>query len=129
MNAEGLMSAGGLSKKIVSFLVLVLLDIGFSSYIIFIDISKKLASSKNVNEHDVNSEVTIAIILSGVQLLVHFLLIFWYFFLVWKTFLFRFGKLSKLSSQFPILYLAPLNFLAFTFDRALRYVSFQNSRF
>ena len=32
-----------------------------------------------------------ATILSGVQIVVHFSLIFWYFFLIWKTFMFRFG--------------------------------------
>jgi len=56
-------------------------------------------------------------------MLLHFILIFWYFFLIWKTFMFRFGLIRKLASIFPILYLAPVNFLAFTFERALRFVS------
>ena len=37
--------------------------------------------------------------------------------------MFRFASVRKLASYFPILILAPLNFLAFTFERALRYVS------
>ena len=61
--------------------------------------------------------------LSGLQAILHFCLIFWFFFLIWKTFMFRFGLLRKLAGMFPILYLAPMNFLAFAFERALRYVS------
>lgn len=49
MNAEGLMSAGGLSKKIVSFLLLVIFDTLFSCYVIFVDLSKTMASRRNVN--------------------------------------------------------------------------------
>ena len=43
------MSAGGLSRKIVTFLILMLADIFLSSWIIFIDLSKRLGSDKNVN--------------------------------------------------------------------------------
>ena len=122
MNAEGLMSAGGLSKKIVSFLILMILDIFISCYILFVDLGGKLGSDNNVNA-PFPGEKDIGIILSGVQLVFHFCLIFWYFFLIWKTFMFRFGLLKKLAGIFPILYLAPVNFLAFAFERALRYVS------
>ena len=124
MNAEGLMSAGGLSKKIVSFLLLTILDTFFSVYIVFIDLSKTLAHPKSENApFSLGSENDLATLVSGLQLVLHFVLIFWYFFLIWKTFMFRFGLVRKLASIFPILYLAPVNFLAFTFDRALRYVS------
>ena len=61
--------------------------------------------------------------MTGAQTILHFILIFWYFFLVWKTFMFRFGMIRKLADIFPILYLAPVNFLLFIFERALRYVS------
>ena len=86
------MSAGGLSRKIVTFLVLMLCDIFFSSYIIFIDLSKRLGNDKNVNApFNKGADAAMATILSGVQIVVHFSLIFWYFFLIWKTFMFRFG--------------------------------------
>ena len=92
MNAEGLMSAGGLSKKIVSYLALMSLDIFFSTFIIFLDLSKTLASDKNVNApFNSDGDASMVAILSGIQMVVHFLLIFWYFFLIWKTFMFRFG--------------------------------------
>mgnify|MGYP006922980497 CR=1 FL=1 len=122
MNSEGLMSAGGLSKKIISFLILMLLDIFLSSYIVFIDMSDYLASDKNPNAPHAGQE-TDFFMLSGLQAILHFCLIFWFFFLIWKTFMFRFGLLRKLAGMFPILYIAPVNFLAFAFERALRYVS------
>ena len=122
MNAEGLMSAGGLSKKIISFMIIMTLDIFLSCYIIFIDMSDYLASENNPNA-PFSSQSDQFFMLSGAQALLHFLLIFWFFFLIWKTFMFRFGLLRKLAGMFPILYLAPVNFLAFAFERALRYVS------
>ena len=122
MNAEGLMSAGGLSKKIVSFLILITLDIFLSMFVIFVDMSGDMGSDLNTNS-PFTSLKDFGMIGSAVQLVIHFMLIFWYFFLVWKTFMFRFGLLKKLASIFPILYLAPINFLAFCFERALRYVS------
>ena len=122
MNSEGLMSAGGLSKKIISFLILMTLDVFFSSYIVFIDMSDYLADDKNPNA-PFSSQAMSFFMLSGVQAILHFCLIFWFFFLIWKTFMFRFGLLRKLAGMFPILYLAPINFLAFAFERALRYVS------
>jgi len=124
MNAEGLLSAGGLSKKIVSYLILIAIDTFFSTYILFIDLSRNLPSDLNANApFNMGAEVLLVHIFSGVQLFIHFTIIFWFFFLIWKTFMFRFGQLRKLAGFFPVLYLAPLNFLAFTFERALRYVS------
>ena len=49
------------------------------------------------------------------------MLVFWFFFLVWKTFLFRFGMLKKLLFQeMPGLLFMPLNFLLFVAERVLR---------
>ena len=53
----------------------------------------------------------------------HFCLIFWFFFLIWKTFLFRFGLLGKLMKrEFPILILVPFAFIFFIVETALRVV-------
>lgn len=65
MNAEGLMSAGGLSKKIVSFLILIIGDIFISSFILFVDLSGKMGSDNNVNAPFPREE-DIGIILSGI---------------------------------------------------------------
>ena len=53
----------------------------------------------------------------------HFSFIFWFFFLIWKTFLFKFGLLGKLMKrEFPILLVVPLNFIFFLIDTFLRIV-------
>ena len=53
----------------------------------------------------------------------HFSFIFWFFFLIWKTFLFKFGLLGKLMKrEFPILLIVPLNFIFFLIDTFLRIV-------
>ena len=122
MNAEGLLSAGGLWKKIISFLVFCTVDLSISCYIVFIDMGDSLASENSENA-PFSSEKGNALIMTAVQFILRFCLIFWYFFLIWKTFMFRFGLIKKLLREFPILYLAPLDFLVFTIERALRYVS------
>ena len=65
MNAEGLMSAGGLSQKIVSFLIFVIIDIFLSSYIIFIDIGGTLESKNSVNA-PFGDETGLSTMVSGV---------------------------------------------------------------
>ena len=53
----------------------------------------------------------------------HFSFIFWFFFLIWQTFLFKFGLLGKLMKrEFPILLVVPLNFIFFIIDTFLRIV-------
>mmetsp|Transcript_1345 Transcript_1345/g.1377 ORF Transcript_1345/g.1377 Transcript_1345/m.1377 type:complete len:130 (-) Transcript_1345:35-424(-) len=57
----------------------------------------------------------------GLQVAMQFCLIFWFFFLIWKTFLFRFGLLNILiTKEFPILILVPLNFAFFIVETLLR---------
>ena len=56
-----------------------------------------------------------------------FILIFWAFTLMWKTFLFRFGLLSRLFvREFPLLFFIPLNFILFLGEKGYRIVSKSN---
>ena len=58
-----------------------------------------------------------------IQVIMHFSFIFWFFFLIWQTFLFKFGLLGKLMKrEFPILLVVPLNFIFFLIDTFLRIV-------
>lgn len=67
------------------------------------------------------------LIFSGVSALMHLLTIFWAFTLLWKTFLFRFGLISRLfRREFPILYFIPLHFIVFAAEKAYRIVSESN---
>ena len=58
------------------------------------------------------------------QVVMHFCFIFWFFFLIWKTFLFKFGLVGKLMKrEFPILLVVPFNFVFFLIETFLRVVS------
>ena len=59
-----------------------------------------------------------------IQVVMHFSFIFWFFFLIWKTFLFKFGLVGRLMKrEFPILMVVPLNFIFFIIETFLRVVS------
>ena len=63
-------------------------------------------------------------VFAGANALMQFLLIFWAFTLLWKTFLFRFGLISRLfNREFPLLFFIPIHFLLFGAERAYRIVS------
>jgi len=63
----------------------------------------------------------LAQIFIALQLILNLILIFWYFFLVWKTFPFRYGLLKKLIlEEFPVLLIVPINFILFVAERILR---------
>ena len=118
MNVEGLSSAGSLGTKLSWFLVFMGLDIGITSYTCLLDVH---AGFKTTNR-DVNTGFMQVLmwITTSLQAIIHFCIIFWYFFLVWKTFLFRFGLLERLSREFVILKLVPLNFVIFVVERVFR---------
>lgn len=57
----------------------------------------------------------------GLQVVLHLVLVFWFFFLVWKTFPFRFGMLKKLIvHEFPVLFWVPFSFALFLAERGYR---------
>ena len=67
---------------------------------------------------------TFNFVFAGISALMHFLTIFWAFTLLWKTFLFRFGLISRLfKSEFPLLFLIPLHFVLFAAEKGYRLVS------
>eukprot|EP00347_Sterkiella_histriomuscorum_P021156 403335036 len=63
-----------------------------------------LLQTGSYNKPNVDLQKFIGLALLGIQVVMHFCFIFWFFFMVWKTFLFRFGLLGKLMKrEFPIL--------------------------
>jgi hypothetical protein len=100
---------------------MIILDVGFNSIVLFCDMQSDLSSQPGVNNINTGLMSILAIIFIALQLILHLILIFWYFFLVWKTFPFRFGLLKKLMlEEFPVLLVVPLNFLLFVAERFLR---------
>eukprot|EP00356_Strombidium_inclinatum_P007331 CAMPEP_0170488500 /NCGR_PEP_ID=MMETSP0208-20121228/7056_1 /TAXON_ID=197538 /ORGANISM="Strombidium inclinatum, Strain S3" /LENGTH=118 /DNA_ID=CAMNT_0010763105 /DNA_START=5 /DNA_END=358 /DNA_ORIENTATION=+ len=64
-------------------------------------------------------------IFGGVSALMQFILIFWGFTLMWKTFLFRYGLIKQLfCKEFPIMFFIGLHFLLFCAEKAYRIVMY-----
>jgi len=61
--------------------------------------------------------------LIGIQLAVYIALLFWFFFLIWKTFPFRFGLLGTLIKELPVVGAVPIILVIFVVEKFLRIVS------
>ena len=127
MNLEGSVSSAVVAKNLVGYLCISGLDIILNAMILFADMSKGSGSGEFLPVHtdhailDSRQYFILAIASSSVQIVLHFVLVFWYFFLVWKTFPFRFGMLKRLIWQeFPVLFWVPFNFLLFAAERGYR---------
>ena len=115
---------GTITAKLSQFLVILTLDLVASSGAQFsaMNLQKPPLSSKP--EVNMDLSATMNFVFAGISALMHFLTVFWAFTLLWKTFLFRFGLISRLFKQeFPLLFLIPLHFLLFAGEKGYRLVS------
>ena len=100
MNSQALEAAGGLTKNLVIFLFIMTIDVFFSCYYCFSDFdSGYLERGVAINDDpkmDTNFVKMFVFYGSGGQVLFQLILLFWYFFLVWKTFLFNYGMIRRL---------------------------------
>ena len=115
------MSPTTITKNIVGFLAIMTVDIVLNSIVLFQDMWSNLPNPPSDNQINRGLAMVLAIVGSSLQVILHLILIFWYFFLVWKTFPFRFGMLKRLLwSEFPVLMFVPLNFVLFVAERGYR---------
>ena len=99
-------------------------DLYMSSLVMFSDMdSGQVASNQSYNGHNTKRDRNDVFIVSGVQVVLYLVLLFWYFFLIWKTFLFRFGLLGQLIKDFPVIVGMPIFFGIFVAERGARIVS------
>ena len=102
-------------------LLIITVDLAITSAVLFCDSYSGIASPNHPTKVDASAVSLFLIIGSAIQVILHLMLVFWFFFLVWKTFLFRFGMLRRLLfSEMPVLLFVPLNFLLFLAERILR---------
>ena len=120
MNVTDQVSAATLTGKISVLLIIIAADLAITSAVLFCDSYSGINSKENPNKVQGQSVFLFLVIGSAVQVILHLMLVFWFFFLVWKTFLFRFGMLKKLLQEMPVLLFMPLNFLLFLAERILR---------
>ena len=128
MNSEDIRSAGQISCKIVTFLIFMVLDMALGGLSLFMDNSEKLLSESR-EEDNPNWDSALVLVLGtfvfpGVQFGLQLCLMFWYFSLIWKTFMFRFTVLDKLYETFRwLINFAILNFISFLLATVYRTVS------
>ena len=103
-------------------MLIVLIDLFAQVQIIFMDLNLKERYPNDIREGHRSTEMVFFVLLMGVQFVTHFCLIFWFFFLVWKTFLFRFSLVKKLLNNLPVLKIIPLNFTLFLVEKGYRCV-------
>ena len=128
MNSEDIRSAGQITGKIVTFLIFMTLDMSLGCLSLFMDNTESLMSN-SLKLDNPNWDSGLVFILGvfvfpGVQFALQLCLIFWYFSLIWKTFMFRFTVLDRLYETFrALIWFAVLNFFTFLVATTLRVVS------
>ena len=100
--------------KTFCLVALMILDLYFSFHILYVDASRSLEDGYNgVNNIDFSAEARGLSYVIGAYFVVQLMLIFWLFFSVWQTFLFKF-RAGDLCYQFSSLFMFfVLNFAFF----------------
>ena len=122
MDVEKYVTATTLTNKVSTFLVLIFADICLSCGTLFADAYSAQPQEDSINApFDKTRSLTFFATASSIQVGLQISLIFWYFFLVWKTFLFRFGNLyDLLFKEMRLLWFVPVNFVLYFIERLLR---------
>lgn len=99
-----LIEPGSFSIKLLSFYLVLLLDVCTNSYLYYVDFG-----------------TLIDFIILGVQGVLQIFIICWIFILIWKTFLFKFGLIGILCSEFKVLFISVfVHFVLFGLEKGLR---------
>ena len=124
MNVENYVASSTITNKVMLLFIIVSLDALLHCAAIFCDMNSELGlvDEDSPSGGNKNLPFYIGLVCAGLQVVLQLSLLFWYFFLVWRTFLFRFGLLRQLIvTELPIMLYIPVNFLIFIADRILRF--------
>ncbi len=127
MKASSMLEPKSYTWKIVIFYILMIGDIYISYHMLFIDFDDSVRDNQNVNKDDRDDEQDKVggFFLNGLQALIQIAMFFWFFFLIWKTFLFRYTLMKALCKEFVFFFiLLPINFSVFFVERMLRLVRY-----
>ena len=90
--------------KIFVFYCFMILDVSLNSVGNFMSMKKGYVDENSVNpNHNDSLGEIMAIIFHALQVVIQLSILFWVFFLLWRTFPFRFGLIWKLIKEFPLL--------------------------
>ena len=114
---DDIRSDGAIGGKIIFFLLFMFIDFTMGSLALFMDNTEGLMTDARLDLNpNYRGQRDLAAILGmfvfpAVQMGVQICNIFWFFSLIWKTFLFKFAALDKLGQQFQgVIWLLTLNF-------------------
>ena len=113
-----------ITSKMIQFMVILFLDLFSNSNTMFMlffvtPIEPKIEVNRNLQN-------TMLFVYSGICAFAQFLLIFWQFTLLWKTFPFRQGDIGRLyCREFPLLMLIPFQLFLILGEKSFRIVSDQ----
>lgn len=117
-------TAGSLHGKMWSLLVIMTIDMVCNSWIMFCDMdSGQVADPTKISKSARNADKILVFVLSGIQVVLYLALLFWFFFLIWRTFPFRFGLIGRLIKEVPIVVLVPIIMAVLLIEKFLRLVS------
>lgn len=112
-----LIEPGSFSIKLLTFYLVLLVDVCTNCFTYYIELALPSA-------HYFEPDGTLTdIIIFGVQALLQIVIICWVFLLVWKTFLFKYGLIGILCSEFKVLFInIPIHLTLFGLEKGLRWL-------
>lgn len=111
-----LIEAKSFSAKLCAFYILLLFDVITNSYTYYGE-----TTIPGQEQYSTSLDAIIALVFVGLQALIQILIICWLFFLVWQTFLFRFGLIGILCREFSSIFISlPFHLLLFGLEKGLR---------
>jgi hypothetical protein len=95
MNVENYITPSTITTKMVMLLAIISTDVFLNTTVIYADVYSEqgLGGENTIQGGSGKEPYVFLLIASAIQMICQLCLLFWYFFLVWRTFLFRFGLL------------------------------------
>jgi hypothetical protein len=109
------------SRKLILFYCILFVEIVLNYFVNHMDFALS-GESKYSSESDLMASY----VLLSVQGVIEIIICCWIFFLIWQTFLFRFGLMGMLCKEFKYLFVCiPIHIILFLIERGVRlYLSF-----
>lgn len=113
-----LIEPGSFSVKLLAFYLVLFFDVCTNSFTYY---SELTYPSDAV--YGTQSSVIFGITIFGLQVIIQIVVICWIFVLVWSTFLFKYGLIGILCSEFKTLFLnLPIHIILFLLEKGLRFL-------
>lgn len=109
------------SRKLIFFYLILFVEIILNFFVNHMDFALS-GESKYSNE----SDLQVSYVLLSIQGAIEIIICCWIFFLIWQTFLFRYGLIGMLCREFKYLFISiPIHLILFIVERGVRlYLSF-----